>query len=129
MRWHSYRARWRGAEYSASPDRQLDRLWIRLRSSEPAEGFEKVEPGCFVRPVPAEDCEVILFVTTVCEWWGAECQVHGERDGELLVEYIGGLMPVALELGMERVERGVYRRWVPRHEVRELRENATPLDL
>lgn len=129
MRWHFYRARWRGADYPASPDRHPDRLWIRLRSLTPAEGFEELEPGCFVRPVPAEDCEGIFFVTTVCEWRGARCQVRGERDGELLVEYTGGLVPVALELGMARVERGVYRRWVPKHEVSGLRENALLLDL
>ncbi|WP_433247201.1 hypothetical protein ACQPYK_46610 [Streptosporangium sp. CA-135522] len=128
-RWHFYRARWRGAEYPASLDQHPDRLWIRLRSSEPVEGFEEVAPGCFVRPVPAEDCQAVHFVTTVCEWRGAVCQVRDERDGELLVEYIGGQVPVALALGMERVERGVYRRWIPGPEVDKLYENAVLLAL
>lgn len=47
--------------------------------------------------------------------------------GELLVEYTGGLLPVARKLGMERVERGVHRRWVARDEVVGLREEAVLL--
>ncbi|MFD8557491.1 hypothetical protein ACWDOR_01670 [Streptosporangium canum] len=126
---HSYRARWQGAEYPAGLDQHPDRLWIRLRSPVPAEGFEESAPGCHVRPVPAEDCQAVYSVTTVCEWRGATCQICDERDGELLVEYVGGLVPVALELGMERVERGVYRRWVPVHEVDGVRENVVLLAL
>ncbi|WP_031157905.1 hypothetical protein [Streptosporangium roseum] len=126
---HFYRARWQGAEYPAGLDQHPDRLWIRLRSPEPAEGFEEQAPGCHVRPVPVEDCQAVYSVTTVGEWRGATCQICDERDGELLVEYVGGLVPVALELGMERVERGVYRRWVPVHEVDGVRENVVLLAL
>jgi hypothetical protein len=129
MRWHSYRVRWRGAEFEASPHPRPDRLWMRLRSSEPADGFEELVPGRFVRPVPAEECEAVFFVTMVGEWRGATCQVHGEREGELLVQYTGGLLPVARELGLWRIERGVHRGWVPRHEVLELHEHAVPLDV
>ncbi|GAA3812249.1 hypothetical protein GCM10022226_36120 [Sphaerisporangium flaviroseum] len=129
MSWHSYRARWRGTDYEASADPRADRLWMRLRASEPAEGFEEVAPGRFIRPVPAQECEAVYFVTTTGRWRGAECQVHDEREGELLIEYTGGLLPVALELGLERIERGVHRGWVPRDEVLELGEHAVPLDI
>jgi hypothetical protein len=129
MKWHSYRARWRGAEYEASPDPRPEGVWMRLRISEPADGFERLAPGRFVRPVRAVDCEGVVFVTTAGEWRGAACQVRDERDGELLVEYTGGLRPVALELGLERIERGVYRGWVPRHEVLGLHEQAVLLDI
>ncbi|MFC4529494.1 hypothetical protein [Sphaerisporangium dianthi] len=129
MRWHAYRARWRGVEYEAGPDPRPDGLWMRLRAPEPAAGFEPVAPGRFVRPVPAHECEAVVFVTTAGRWRGAPCQVHDERDGRLLVEYVGGLLPEALALGFERVERGVHRAWVPREEVLELHEHAVPLDL
>ncbi|WP_181871008.1 hypothetical protein [Sphaerisporangium album] len=172
MRWHSYRARWRGAEYDASPDVRAGRLWIRLRRATPAEGFEEVAPGRYVRPVPAEECEAVVFVTTVGTWRGVPCQVHDARDGhtgerpggdagepadgdlggpvsepagghldrhlgghlgghcgELLVEYTGGLAPVARALGLPRAERGVYRGWVRRDEVLGLREHVVPLDM
>ncbi|MFC4584710.1 hypothetical protein [Sphaerisporangium corydalis] len=127
MRWHSYRARWRGADYEASAEPRADGLWMRLRVTAPAEGFDEVAPGRHVRPVRAEECEAVLFVTMTGRWRGAECQVHDEREGELLVEYTGGRLPVARELGLERVERGVHRAWVPRHEVVDLREHAVPL--
>ncbi|MDH2425066.1 SseB family protein [Sphaerisporangium sp. TRM90804] len=127
-RWQRHRARVGGAEYEAVPDARPDGLWMRLRGAEPAEGFERVGPGLFVRPVRAGDCEAIEFVTTVGEWRGVTCKVHDERGDELLVEYAGGLLPVARELGLRRAERGVHRDWVPRREVLGLRELAVPLD-
>ncbi|WP_113700411.1 hypothetical protein [Nonomuraea lactucae] len=127
MTWSGYRARWQGAEYDAAPDPRDDGLWMRLRSGEPGEGFEEVEPGRHVRVVPAGECEAAVFVTTVCEWRGEPFQVYGERDGELLLEYTGGRVTVAGRLGLERAERGVYRCRVPRHEIAELREQAVSL--
>lgn len=127
MIWHGYRARWQGTDYPASPDSSGHEVWMRLRLEEPAEGFSEVEPGCHVRTVPAVECEAIWFVTTVCTWRGLEFHVHGERDGELLLEYLGGSAPEAVALGMERIERGVYRRWVPRTEVDEPRERLVPI--
>ncbi|MEV8633406.1 hypothetical protein AB0395_17265 [Streptosporangium sp. NPDC051023] len=129
MTWHLYRARWQGADYPASPEPSALETWVRLRRDEPAEGFQEVEPGCHVRTVPAAECESVRFVTTVCRWRGAEFHVHDEREGELLLEYLGGSAPEALALGLERIERGVYRRWVPRAEVGELREHEVSLDL
>jgi hypothetical protein len=110
------------------PDPRPDGVWIRLRGTGPAEGFTEVAPGVFVRPVPAGECDEVLFAVTAGEWRGAPCQVRDERGAELLVEYVGGLLPVARELGLDRVERGVHRGWVPRDEVRDLREHAVPLD-
>jgi len=122
--WHFYRARWQGADYVASPEPHAMELWVRLRSPVPAEGFEEVEPGCHVRAVPVTECAALHFVTMECSWRGEPFQVHDERDGLLLLEYLGGSAPAARALGLERVERGVYRSWVPRAEVTDLRENA-----
>ncbi|GAA2664774.1 MULTISPECIES: hypothetical protein [Nonomuraea] len=129
MKGHSYRARWHGADYPASPEASALEVWLRLRSDEPAEGFTEVEEGCHVMPVPATACEAVWYVTTVCRWRGVECHVHDEREGELLLEYLGGSAPEAAALGMERIERGVYRRWVPVAEVEDLQEHAVPLAL
>ncbi|WP_336204532.1 hypothetical protein [Nonomuraea sp. LPB2021202275-12-8] len=129
MSLHFYRARWRDADYAASPEPHALELWIRLRSPEPADGFEEVEPGCHVRTVPAAECSALHFVTTACRWRGELFHVHGERDGRVLLEYPGGSSLDALKLGMERVERGVYRLWVPRAEVTGLQEHAIPLNV
>jgi hypothetical protein len=126
---HFYRARWRGADYPASPEPHSLELWVRLRSPEPADGFEEVEPGCHVRPVPAAECEALHFVTTECGWRGERFQVQDERDGLLLLEYLGGSALAAVELGLERIERGVYRLWVPRAEVTDLAERAVSLNV
>jgi hypothetical protein len=123
----TYRARWRGADYDASPELRSGRLWMRLRSGAPASGFAEVRAGLHVRAVPADECEAVSFVTTVCRWRGEPFRVHDQREDALLLEYTGGHVTVARSLGLERVERGVHRRWVPRDEVAELCEHAVPL--
>jgi hypothetical protein len=125
--WHSYRVRWGTEEYRAVPEPRPDGLFMRLLRSGAADGFEQVNPNLYVRVVPAADCETILFVTTVCQWRGAPFQVHDERGDELLLEYTGGEVPTAQRLGLQRIERGVYRRWVQRADVRELQESQTEL--
>jgi hypothetical protein len=125
MTWSRYQARWSGTDYHASPELRPDGLWLRLRGAAPAEGFAEAAPGRWVRPVPAAECEQVSYVSTVCEWSGAPFVVLADRDGEVLLEYVGGQVPVAVRLGLERIERGVYRRWVPRDEVTDLRENVT----
>ena len=127
MRWAGHRARYRGTEYRCSPEPRPEGLWIRLRSETPAPGFEEVAPGCSVRVVPATECEVLLHAAMVCEWRGEPWTVRDERPGELLCEHTGGSGPAARALGAERVDRGVYQRWVPRDEVRALREELTVL--
>lgn len=124
MRYAGYRVRWQGEEYAASPQWRTDGLWLRLRRSEPADGFEAVTEELFVQPVPVADCTAVTFVSTVCQWRGASCLVLGERDAEVLLEYAGGSAPAARTLGLERIERGVYRGWVPREDVRGWRENT-----
>ncbi|WP_211370770.1 hypothetical protein [Nonomuraea turkmeniaca] len=127
MTWHSYRACWAGTDYEATPDLYEGQVWMRLRSKVPAEGFEQVEHGLYVHAVPAGECMAITFVTTVCQWQGEPFQVHGQRDDKLLIEYTGGRTTVALRLGLERVERGVYRQWVLRDEVSDLTEHISVL--
>lgn len=129
MMWHSYRARWAAADYPAVPEPHPDGLLMRLHRSNPAKGFELLAPDLYVRVVPAADCESIAFVVTACRWRGAPFEVHDERDDQLLLEYVGGQVPVAQELGLQRIERGVYRQWVPRADVQDLGEAVITLSL
>lgn len=129
--WFSYRARWHGVEYTCTPEQLADGLRVHLHAAEPKEGFQEVQPGRCVRVVQAAECDMVAHVIMVCQWRGEPCLVHAERSDErteeLLIEYTGGKVPRALDLGMERIERGVYRRWVPRDELRGLRESMTLL--
>jgi len=125
--WFSYRARWEGTEYACTPEVFPEGLWIHLCSNQPSAGFEELEPGVYLQLVQATECDVVVYVTTVCQWRGEPCMVHDERDDELLLEYTGGKVPRAMALGLERVERGVYRGWVHRDEARGLRESTTLL--
>lgn len=115
--------------FEAALERRADGVWVRLLTALAAEGFVEIEPGRHVRAVPAGECASVEFVTVVCRWRGEPFLVYGERDGELLLQYTGGRAPVAVRLGLERSERGVYRRWVPSGEAEDVHERAVLLDL
>ncbi|MBW8484927.1 hypothetical protein [Actinomadura parmotrematis] len=117
---HGFYARWRGAEYEASPDG--DR--VRLYAGRSAEGFARVADDRYVRVVPVADVDRLVYVTTFCTWRGEPFSILGEHEGWLRVEYTGGRAPVAERLGLEPFDRGVYQGWAPRGEVGDLHEES-----
>jgi hypothetical protein len=112
-----YVARWRGQEYEASPDGEQ----VRIYQPEPADGFEEVRPGRYVRVLPAAEVD-LSYVRTTCTWRGEPFIVLAEQDGWLRVEYTGGRAPVAESLGLEEFDFGVYQGWAPANEVTEVGE-------
>ena len=126
--WATHRARWRGQEHPAALEATVEGLRVRLRSVAPEEGFEEVAPGLHVRSVPARECDAVLSVRTVGTWRGADVVVLDDRDDELLVEATGGSWTAARAAGFDRVDRGVWRRWVLRDNVRGLREDTALLE-
>lgn len=127
--WATHRARWRGQEYPAALEATAEGVEVRLRSAVPDEGFDEVGPGVHVRVVPAAGCDAVLSVRTVGSWRGADVVVLDARADDLLVEATGGSWTAARAAGFDRVGRGVWRRWVPRDDVRGLREDTTLLGL
>ncbi|WP_327092032.1 hypothetical protein OIE66_15785 [Nonomuraea sp. NBC_01738] len=125
----SYRARWSGQLFEAALEQREDGVWVRLLSDVPAQGFVALEADRHVRAVPAAECESVEFVTVVCRWRDEPFLVYGEREGELLLQYTGARVTVARRLGLERAERGVWRRWVAAAEIEGLHERAALLDL
>lgn len=111
-----YRARWNDREYEASPDEGL----MRLYSDEPAPGFDEVRSGRYRRLVTMDEITWFGYVRTVGNWSGQPVVVLREKDGQYLVEYSGGRAPVALGLGLARVDLGVYQGWVARQAVTQL---------
>ncbi|MET7461661.1 hypothetical protein [Nonomuraea sp. NPDC005501] len=124
----TYLACWAGAVFEAAPQLGEGGLWMRLRSTSPADGFERLEDGLYVHAVPAAECAWVRHVITVCMWRGAPFLVCAEREDELLVEYVGAHVTVARELDLDRIDRGVHRLWVRRAEVSELQELAVEID-
>lgn len=124
QKWAGYRARWRGDEYRAAIFPLGNVLWVRLHSAKVRSGFQEVTEQDYVQSVLAEECDAVLFVSTVCTWRGAEFLVTDERGEELQLEYVEGDAIKAMGMGLERIERGVYRGWVQRDEVRGLREST-----
>jgi hypothetical protein len=114
-----YVARWRGAEYEASPDGEE----VRVYQPAPEEGFTEVRPGRYVRVLPLADVEELRYVRTTCSWKGEPFIVLAEHDTWLRVEYTGGRAPIAQSLGLEEFDYGVYQGWAPKAEVIELREH------
>jgi hypothetical protein len=116
-----YLARWRGAEYEASPDYTEQGLQLRLYRTDPAPGFDEVAPDRYRRAVPVNEVERLMYSTAICTWRGEPFRVLTAEGDQLRVEYTGGQVPVAEQLGLERIDRGLYLGWVPRDEVRGLR--------
>jgi len=113
-----YVARWGDVEYEVSPDGDN----VRLYRTDPADGFAEVRPGRYRQVVPMTDVEGVAYVRTICIWRGEPFIVLAEHEGWLRVEYTGGLAPVAVQLGLEEFDYGVYQGWAPRTEVTDLRE-------
>ena len=127
-KWTKYLARFEGDEYTATlftgyPE-ETD-IAVHLHRDSAAPQFEGVTSELYVRQVSLQDCEVVSFVRTVCQWRSEPFVVAQERGNELLIEYVGGSYLTATELGLERVERGVYRTWVPHDEIRGMRQDYT----
>ncbi|SCX40175.1 hypothetical protein SAMN03159343_0900 [Klenkia marina] len=117
----SWVARWRGEELAAAPELRVDGWWVWLSVPAVREGFELLtEDGPWVRTVPVAECEAVLHRRTVARWRGVACVVVGERPDGYLLQDAGGDAAAAGELGFERVDVGVRRRWVPRGEVEQL---------
>jgi hypothetical protein len=116
-----YLARWRGAEYEASPDGSF----VRLYRADSADGFTPVGDGRYVQVLPMAEIEDLSYVRTVCTWRGEQFIVLAAHDTWLRLEYTGGKAPVASALGLEEFEFGVYQGWVPAAEVSDLREHRT----
>jgi hypothetical protein len=112
-----YVARWHGREYEASPDGDQ----VRIYQSEPADGFDEVRPGRYVRVLPASEVDV-AYVRTTCKWRGEPFIIIGEQDGWLRLEYTGGRAPVAESLGLEEFDFGVYQGWARANEVTDIGE-------
>jgi hypothetical protein len=110
-----YVVTWRGREYDAAPDGDQARIY----TTEPAEGFEEVRPGRYVRVLAPQEFDDLVYVRTTCTWRGQPFVVLGEAEAWLRVEYTGGRAPVARGLGLEEFDFGVYQGWAPAHEVTE----------
>lgn len=114
-----YVVTWRGREYDATPEGDGARIY----SPEPADGFEEVRPGRYVRVLQPGEFDDLVYVRTTCTWRGQPFIVLAEADAWLRVEYTGGRAPIARQMGLEEFDYGVYQGWAPAHEVNELYEH------
>ena len=113
-----YVVTWQGREFDAVPDGDD----VRIYTTQPADGFEEVKPGRYVRVLTPEEYDELVYVRTTCTWRGAPFLVLGEADNWFRVEYTGGRAPAARQMGLEEFDFGVYQAWAPAHEIRDLHE-------
>ena len=114
-----YQVTYQGETFEASPDG--DDL-MRLYSSEPREGFVKLNERRYVMVASSDAVTNFHYVRTTCTWKGEPFIILGEHEGWLRVEYTGGKAPVASTLGLEEFDFGVYQGWAPAAEVMNLGE-------
>ena len=113
-----YQATYKGVTYEASPDGETYRLY----TTDPADGFERVNERRFRKIVPADEVEHFCYVRTTCMWRSEPFIVLAEHDGWLRVEYTGGKAPIAAQLTLEEFDFGVYQGWAPATDVTDIRE-------
>src|SRR4051794_21535077 len=114
-----YVVTWQGREFEAVPDGDNVRIYRTL----PADGFEEIRPGRYVRVLTPDEFDELVYVRTTCTWHGAPFTILAEAGTWLRVEYTGGRAPVAQQLGLEEFDFGVYQGWAPAQEVRDLNEH------
>lgn len=116
-----YVASWRGDLFEASPTLENGRLYVRIYSSSARAGFDEAASQRYVKVVSPKDLDRLSYVTRICQWQGQPCRIVSRNDAnEILLEYLGGQTPVAERLRMNRIERGVYRIWVPEDTVAQI---------
>jgi hypothetical protein len=110
-----YLARWRGADYEASPDGFL----IRLYTAGPTPGFDPVAAGRYRRLIPAEEAEWHGYVRTTAVWREVPVIVlDGKADMVLIAVEAQPAPP-----GFHPAEPGVHHGWVHQLEVERLRRS------
>lgn len=115
-----YIARWHGVEYEAAPSS----CGAHLYTDEPdCHGFEEVSTGRYRRIVPFGELDEFSYLTTIGTYRGHPVKILAAYGAWLRVEYIGGLAPVAEQLGLDRMDRGIYQSWVSCSEVSDIREH------
>src|SRR6266542_2898900 len=113
-----YVVTWQGREYDAAPDGDN----VRIYQAEPADGFDEVRPGRYVRVLAADEFDDLVYVRTTCTWRGAPFIVLAAADSWVRLEYAGGRAPIARRLGLEEFDFGVYQGWAPVQEVSDVGE-------
>jgi hypothetical protein len=102
---NGYRAGFDGAEFDASPDGDL----VRLYSTEAVTGFELVGTGRYRRLVPAADLDWFGYLRSTATVDGHDAVVIEVRDGHALIEY-------------DHPEHGTRREWVTEEDLTDRRE-------
>ena len=115
-------ATYRGTEYDAAIYLGLDEQLVSLHSERPTDGFAPVGER-FVREVPLADCDALEYARPVGIYRDLPVAILDEQGAadELRVESLAHDAPAAAAAGLDRVERGVYRGWVPASQVRQQR--------
>lgn len=120
-------AGYRGDEYDAAVYLGQDEQIISLHSERPVDGFAETDSG-YVCEVPLSDCEGLYYLRPVARYRQLPVAVLDERDVEVYVESLANDAPAAASVGLQRIERGVYRGWVPASDVQQRRLETIDLN-
>jgi hypothetical protein len=90
-----------GHEYQVVMTQDPDVVKLLSRDVEPADGdFVERRPGVWVRQVRLEELDGLYDVTLHCEYKGHPFVVTADLGDDLGVQYVGGDIRVARELGL-----------------------------
>jgi hypothetical protein len=116
-------ARHHGRLYKSNATSGSDKVPLVAYGDTPPEpGFEQLKPGVWRKRVAREEVSELYEVEYRCTYRGLDCVAAREDDGRVELLYLAGNSYAAKDAGMEEIDHGVFRTWVPRNELPDLHE-------
>lgn len=85
-------------------------------------GFSLYKGIVYVKTVSKEDIEYIYRITTFAEYNDIKVQVIKETDDKILISKMDGDCNLLSKIGMEKVDKGIYQKWVLKDSVSKIYE-------
>ncbi|QUH28815.1 hypothetical protein [Vallitalea guaymasensis] len=85
-------------------------------------GFSLYKDIVYVKTVSKDDVEYIYRITTFAEYNYIKVQVIKETNDKILISKMDGDCNLLLKIGMEKVDKGIYQKWVSKDSVSKIYE-------
>lgn len=117
-------ARYHGRLYKSNATSGSDKVpLLAYGDAAPEPGFEPVKPGVWRKRVSRDEVSELYQVEYRCTYRGLDCVAAREDDdGRIELLYLIGNRYAAEDAGLEEIDHGVFRTWVPRNELPDLHE-------
>lgn len=118
-------ATYKGKIYEAGT-KGNDIVILRSRDSEDKKyGFTLYKNIIYTMKVSRIDVDELCSITTIAEYEGLSFEVLKEKDGSILISSMKGNYKKFEDIGMDKVDKGVYEMWIPKEDAMKIYEEKT----